>query len=207
MLLASMFTDTASIDLAAAWERLRQHPQVCAEVSELLHVLDAAVDHVQPMLSTNTDVSLHVHARYTRLEVQAGFNDGAGFRPPRWDSGVKWLPGEQTDVFTLTLDKTIGEFSPTTRYLDYAISRDLIHWESQSTTSVTSPTGQRYLHHVEHGTTVVLFARLRADDRAFWCLGPATYVSHDGDRPIAITWRLAHKLPADLLTAFAAAVA
>jgi hypothetical protein len=55
------------------------------------------------------------------------------------------------------------------------------------------------------GTKVILFARLRADDRAFWCLGPATYVSHEGERPIAITWRLDHRLPADLFTQFAAA--
>jgi hypothetical protein len=27
-----------------------------------------------------------------------------------------------------TLDKTTGQFSPTTRYRDYAISRDVIHW-------------------------------------------------------------------------------
>jgi hypothetical protein len=74
-------------------------------------------------------------------------------------------------------------------------------------TSVASPTGQRYLHHQEQGSNVVLFARLRADDRAFWCLGPATYVGHEGDRPIAITWRLHDRLPADLFTAFAAAVA
>lgn len=90
---------------------------------------------------------------------------------------------------------------------DYAISPELIHWESQSTTSVASPTGQRYLHHAEQGSSVVLFARLRADERAFWCLGPATYVRHERDRPIAITWRLHHRLPADLYTAFAAAVA
>jgi hypothetical protein len=37
------------------------------------------------------------------------------------------------------------------------------------------------------GTKVVLFARLRADDRSFWCLGPARYVSHEGEQPIAIT--------------------
>ena len=32
---------------------------------------------------------------------------------------------------------------------------------------------------------MLLFARLRSDDRAFWCLGPATYVSHESERPIA----------------------
>jgi hypothetical protein len=207
MFLASMFTDAASTTLHEAWTRLRAHPQVCAELAELLDELDAQVDHIQPMLSTSQHVPLHVHARYTRIEIQAAFNDGGGLRPSRWDSGVKWLPNEKTDAFVFTLDKTSGDFSPTTRYRDYAISPDLIHWESQSRTTVASDTGQRYLTHAKHGTSVVLFARLRADERAFWCLGPATYIRHEGERPIAITWRLHHRLPADLYTAFAAAVA
>ena len=53
----------------------------------------------------------------------------------------------------------------------------------------------------------MLFARLRADDRAFWFLGPATYVRHEGEQPMAVTWRLEHPLPGDLFAAFAAAVA
>ena len=207
MFLGSMFTDASVDGLAAALAQLRAHPQVCQELVELLDELDDRVDHLQPMLSTSPHVPLHLHARYTRIEIQAAFNDGSAVRPPRWDSGVKWLPNERTDLFAFTLDKTSGQFSPTTRYQDYAISPELIHWESQSTTSVASPTGQRYLHHTERGSNVVLFARLRADDRAFWCLGPATYVRHERDRPIAVTWRLHHRLPADLYTAFAAAVA
>jgi hypothetical protein len=54
---------------------------------------------------------------------------------------------------------------------------------------------------------VLLFARLRSDDRAFWLLGPATYVSHESEQPMAITWRLEHSLSGDLFAAFAAAVA
>ena len=119
----------------------------------------------------------------------------------------QWLADSDVDLFEFTLDKSSGDFSPTTRYRDYAISRDLIHWESQSATSLASPTGQRYLHHEALGSKVALFARLRADERALWCLGPATYVSHEGERPIAITWRLEHRLPADLFTQFAAAAA
>ena len=53
----------------------------------------------------------------------------------------------------------------------------------------------------------MLFARLNTDDRAFWFLGPATYLKHEGEQPMSITWRLAHPLPADLYTTFAAAVA
>ena len=40
-----------------------------------------------------------------------------------------------------TLDKSSGSFSPTTRYRDYAITRNLIHWESQSITRADSATG------------------------------------------------------------------
>jgi hypothetical protein len=53
----------------------------------------------------------------------------------------------------------------------------------------------------------MLFARLRNDDRAFWFLGPATYVDHRGEKPMAVTWHLEHALPGDLFASFAAAVA
>ena len=102
---------------------------------------------------------------------------------------------------------TTGQFSPTARYRDYAISRELIHWESQSSTRADSETGQRYRRHRELGTSVMLFARLRSDERAFWFLGPASYVSHESELPMAITWRLQHLLPGDLFAQFAAAVA
>jgi hypothetical protein len=110
-------------------------------------------------------------------------------------------------LFVFTLDKTSGAFSPTTRYRDYAISRELIHWESQSTTPEDSETGRRYREHVARGSHVLMFARLTKDERAFHFLGPATYVNHVGEKPMAVTWRLEHPLPGDLFQAFAAAVA
>jgi hypothetical protein len=147
------------------------------------------------------------HARYTRPEILAGFGIGLSAKPPTWQTGVWWAEADTTDLFAFTLDKSVGGFSPTTRYRDYAISPELIHWESQSATSVESAMGQRYIHHNERGTHVVLFARLRTTHRAFWCLGAASYVSHEGDRPIAFVWRLDRALPAELYTSFAAAVA
>ena len=122
-------------------------------------------------------------------------------------TGVYWAKDARADLLAFTLDKTTGQFSPTTRYRDYAISRELVHWESQSTTRADHETGLRYQRHGEMGTAVMLFARLRTDDRAFYFLGPATYVKHEGELPMAITWRLGEALPGDLYQAFAAAVA
>nr|MBP7157938.1 hypothetical protein [Thermomonas sp.] len=57
------------------------------------------------------------------------------------------------------------------------------------------------------GSEVLLFARLSPDDRAFWCLGPARYKCHEGERPMAIQWELDTPLSGDLFAQFAAAVA
>ncbi|HTE06833.1 MAG TPA: DUF3427 domain-containing protein, partial [Planctomycetota bacterium] len=186
---------------------LRQHPQVCAELLELLDVLAERIDHVHPPLAGHAETPLQVHARYTRIEMLAALGMGDGAKVATWQTGVRWLPDARSDVFAFTLDKTSGQFSPTTRYNDFAINRELIHWESQSRTRADSETGRRYREHVARGTSILLFARLRADDRAFWFLGPATYVSHESELPMAVTWRLHHPLPGDLHASFAAAVA
>ena len=202
-------------DLQAATDAVWEHPQVRSELLEVFGLLTDQVDHVHRPLDTHPDCPLQVHARYTRLEILASLELGSGrsdqssgdrAKIPAWQSGVYDAASVDADLFAFTLDKSSGGFSPTTRYRDYAISRDLIHWESQSMTRADSDTGLRYQHHESMGRTILLFARLRADDRSFWFLGPATYVRHEGERPMAITWKLHHPLPGDLYQEFAAAV-
>ena len=118
--------------------------------------------------------------------------------PNSFREGVWYSPDRNVDAFFITLKKSEADYSPTTMYADYPISPTLFHWESQSTTSVDSPTGQRYL---SGSSTVLLFARHEQKDEfgtsPYLFLGPAHYVTHEGDRPIAITWRLAHAMPID----------
>lgn len=179
-----------------------------AELLELLVVLADRVDHVHEPLTTHPDAPLQVHARYSRIEILAAFGIGGDSgKIPAWQSGVYEAKPANAELFAFTFDKTSGNCSPTTRYRDYAISRTLIHWESQSSTRADSATGLRYRNHDRDGRSILLFTRLRADDRAFWFLGPATYRGHVGAKPMAITWELAHALLGDLYAAFAAAVA
>lgn len=207
MLVASLTSRRTRDPLQAGIDEVWQHPQVLAELLELMHVRQSDVSHVPQATSLPFNVPLQVHARYTRIEILAAFGVGTGAVPPTWQTGVWWDEASSTDLFAFTLDKSTGGFSPTTRYRDYAVSPTRIHWQSQAATSVTSEAGQRYINHLETGTRIVLFARLRTTDRAFWCLGPARYVRHDGDRPVSFEWELEVPLPADLYTAFAAAVA
>ena len=122
--------------------------------------------------------------------------------PQELPVGVVYSEPWNTDAFLVTLKKSEADYSPTTMYRDYPISRDLFHWESQSVTSVESPTGQRYL---SRSANTLLFTRdQRVNDlgtAAYTLLGPAEYVSHAGSKPIAITWRLERPMPTDLFTA------
>lgn len=126
-------------------------------------------------------------------------------KPATVREGVKWLPDKQLDVFFVTLNKADKDYSPTTMYNDYSINESLFHWQSQSTTAETSSTGQRYIHHKERGSKVLLFVREFKADRvtggaeAYTYLGTARYVKHEGSRPMNITWQLDRPIPAKFL--------
>jgi hypothetical protein len=141
-----------------------------------------------------------LHCSYTRDQLFLGL----GFmRPGTIREGVKWLPEQGCDVFLITLNKSDKEYSPTTMYNDYSINEYLFHWQSQSTTSADSPTGQRYIHHKERGSRVLLFVREFKNDVAgaspYTFLGLADYVQHEGSRPMNITYRLHKPIPAKYL--------
>jgi hypothetical protein len=184
-----------------------QNPQVRKELSEVFDLLKAKVSHLTQSEASLEVVPLAVHARYSRIEILAAFGVGKNVTTPPWQSGVYWADESKSDLLAFTLDKNTGHFSPTTRYKDYAISRDLIHWESQAVTRANSRTGQRYQNHLKDGSRVMLFTRVSSEERAFYFLGGASYVRHESEMPMAITWKLTHQLPGDLYVRFAAAVA
>jgi superfamily II DNA or RNA helicase len=183
-------------------ERLRQHPAVCQEVAELVGLgLEGATHVTRPLDAGLEEVPLRTDAHYSLDEVVAAL-DYASLRrvPSSVTTGVVWAEDRETDCFFVTLRKSERDYSPTTMYRDYAISPELFHWESQNSTSTTSPTGRRYLNQRDTGSHVLLLVRETKENswggtQAYTCLGPANYVSHTGDRPIAITYRLRHPMP------------
>ena len=184
---------------------LQQHPQRCEELRQLVDVLRSRVRRVtQPVELGAGRIPLRIHARYSRNEAcnAFGITDPSTVR-----EGVKWVPDEQADLFFVTLTKTERHYSPTTMYQDRAITPELFQWESQSTTTTVSPTGQRYIRHRQRGSTVHLFVRESKEPDGdlgappYLYAGPMTYVQHSGDRPMRILWHLAHPLPADLFHA------
>lgn len=177
---------------------LAAHPARAEELRAVASVLEERMHRVTIPVD---GLSLRVHAQYSKNEALAAFGVD---RPGNVREGVKWVEAENADVFFVTLRKTESHYSPTTMYNDRAISPTLFHWESQSTTRESSPTGQRYIT----GTSKVhLFLReTKAEDGAmgappYLYAGPMAYVSHEGERPMRIRWEFEHALPADIFHA------
>lgn len=195
MLFYSFWSDGGGFDsYGDGLESIRQEMAARAEIRAVVDMSYDAARHVPLALESLSSVPLKVHARYQREEILAALDFPR--RPNSFREGVLYLPDHNVDAFFITLKKSEADYSPTTMYADYPISRELFHWESQSTTSTSSKTGQRYLS----GTsTVLLFVRHEAKDEfgtaPYTFLGPATYVTHSGERPIAITWKLEHSMP------------
>lgn len=196
--------------VAESVNRLRANPTLCCELTQLLDYKLNRLDAVAPKLHLPFACPMDLHATYTRDEIMAALGHWTLAKQPDMREGVLHLPDIKADVFLITLDKTESDYSPTTMYQDYAISDALFHWQSQSTTSVDSPTGRRYIQHVEHGHAILLFVRERKSVNQlaspYHFLGPADYESHLGSRPINVVWRLRHPIPAKLLRKTARAV-
>lgn len=202
MVSAALFDDgKAPSSLVGVQEALATEPEVCRELLELCDVLEEKASRMTQPCALWPDVPLHVHATYTRGEVLTAIGARRLGQKTALREGVKFVEERNADLLFVTLDKSGRNYSPTTRYRDYAISRDLFHWESQSGTTRRSPTGMRYL---EGSSTVLLFVRqqpkdVRGRSLGFTYLGPVRRVSDRGERPIQIEWRLEFSMPESVL--------
>ncbi|MFM9366930.1 DUF3427 domain-containing protein [Streptomyces sp. Da 82-17] len=190
----------------AGFATLRNQHAVRSEIRQVLKYNLDRTEHVPvPLLGDHAGVPLTVHASYSREEILPALSQSyiGGFMPGDFREGVKWCESVNTDALLITREKNEKDFSPQTRYHDYALTPKRFHWESQNQTSESSVTGQRYQNHAANGSHVLLFIRrYKSTDiggpQPWMLLGPATYVEHKGSKPMAITWELKHEIPADV---------
>ncbi len=179
---------------------LLRNKTMFAEITELLRFNLDHIDFIDEPVNPGFDCPLDLHCQYSRDQIFVGLDY---LNPGVVRQGVKWLPEKRCDVLINTLNKAERDYSPSTMYEDYSISESLFHWQSQSTTSDSSKTGQRYIHHGEYGSKVLLFVREYKKDAAgtapFTFLGMVDYVSHEGSKPMNIVWHLERPMPTKFL--------
>lgn len=189
-------------DPYVAVEELKKNPLLLAELLELLAYNYDRVDLMEKTVELGFDCPLRIHSSYTRDQLLVALDF---LKPRNMQEGVKHLPEKNMDVFLITLHKSSKDFTENTMYEDYSVNESLFHWQSQSTTTPESPTGQRYIHHRENDHRILLFVReykndpLTGEASPYTFLGLADYVSHTGSRPMSILWKLRTPIPAKYL--------
>ncbi len=176
-------------------------------VDDLVELLEWLLKHKKPipeMRFEGKTGALNLHASYTRQQVLLAIGEGSFENPQASREGVYHSENKMLDVFFADINKREQDFSPTTMYEDYAITDRLFHWDSQSRTSEISPTGQRYINHIEMGYTPMLFIRDRKKlsnglTAPYFFAGPVKYHKHNGSNPISFVWKLEYPLPAKAL--------
>lgn len=182
--------------------KIKKCPILCNELIEILKYNYNKIDFLDESVDVGFECPLDLHCTYTRDQILVGMDF---LKPSTVREGVKYLSDKNVDIFFVTLNKSDKDYSPTTMYNDYSINDVLFHWQSQSTTSDTSATGRRYIGHREQGSRILLFVREFKNDKvlgtasAYTYLGTADYVTHEGLKPMNITWKLEKPIPAKFL--------
>lgn len=173
-----------------------------AELAQLVEVLEDRVGSVADVTPV-PDWPLSLHRRYASREISSAIGyarPGTKARAP--ERGAYKVKDKKREVLFVTLDKSARSFSPSTQYRDYAISPKSFHWETQSSSSPTMPSGRRYIESPANGWTFYLFVR-EDPTSAFAFLGPVRLVSWSGAKPMSITWELEYEMPLGLFDRFA----
>ncbi len=187
-------------DLFEGFRMIANSPVMLAEIIGLLKYKKDKIDFISEPVQVDYDCPLDVHCSYTRDQILVAL----GFmKPDNVREGVKYLEDIKTDLLFVTLNKSDKDYSPTTMYNDYSINNELFHWQSQSTTTPQSKTGQRYIRHREMGTNVMIFVREYKNTKLgaapYTFLGLSDFVEFEGSNPMNIVWKLRNTIPAKFL--------
>jgi hypothetical protein len=180
---------------------LRDRPAAGDELRELAGVLGERISTPASLVPV-ADWPLVLHRHYMRREILAACGYWTESKKTPHQQGILPMKDQRRELLFVTLDKSDRGFSPTTRYRDFAISRDEFHWETQNSVSADSDTARRYADHAARGWSIHLFVQVEKGT-PFAYLGPVHHARSEGSRPVAIVWRLEHPLPAALFQQYA----
>ena len=191
------YEDCGFSDLLEGFRQLERSPVMLGEMLDILRYNYDRIDFIDSPVDMGFDCPLDLHCTYTRDQILVALDF---MKPNTVREGTKYLHEKQLDVHFVTLNKAEKDYSPTTMYNDYSINEVLFHWQSQSTTSDTSATGQRYINHRKTGDRELIFVREYKNNKLgaapYTFLGIADYVRHEGSKPMNVVWKLREPIPA-----------
>lgn len=182
-------------DVDKALAKFREYDVFRKELSEILDYLKGNLEFETQSFDSSIGLNreLELYGCYTREEAFTLL----GVQTPEKrmqgsPAGVYSINDLNLDIFFVTLNKSDKDFSPSTQYEDYFISKKKFHWQSQNNENHTNR-GARYVNQQTSGRRFLLFVRENKKDGfgntcPYYCLGFLKYVSSTDDNPMSINW-------------------
>jgi superfamily II DNA or RNA helicase/diadenosine tetraphosphate (Ap4A) HIT family hydrolase/HKD family nuclease len=131
------------------------------------------------------DLAPRIGELYKRQDIPPLY--GLEYNPGNWQTGHVSIAPHAVLFVTLTKSDAMAWGSD---YVDHFEEPDTFVWSSQTSVGPTGKKGREILDALETGMSIHLWARCRKSDIAFTYLGLVVPVSHQGDKPMAVRFRL-----------------
>jgi superfamily II DNA or RNA helicase len=179
---------------------IADNPILVEEINEVISMLDDKIDFIEKDIDLGYVQPLKVHSRYTREQIFIAFGMSTYQSKSSNREGVAYIEELNTELLFITLNKSEEDYSPTTLYNDFAINEYIFHWQSQNSARPEKGKGKSYIEQAQNGKKILLFVREQNDDEfgntmAYVFLGDASFISHEGAKPMSIKWELSEPMP------------
>jgi superfamily II DNA or RNA helicase/diadenosine tetraphosphate (Ap4A) HIT family hydrolase/HKD family nuclease len=134
---------------------------------------------------------------FKREDVAALY--GQQYNSGNWQSGHVSLPGHSILFVTLQKSEAMAYGS---QYVDHFEGPEQFVWSSQTSVGPDRKKGREILESLDTGTLVHLWVRRRKADVAFVYLGLVLPLSHEGNRPMSVRFRLMTAVPREVCRIF-----
>src|SRR5690606_2602246 len=133
-------------------------------VKEIIEVLEILIDRIsfkELDIKLPYEQPLKLHARYTRDQILVAFKMSTFEKRSSNVIGVGVAENKNlnTELLFIDLLQLKGDYSTKKLYDDYAISGNIIHWQTQNQTKDDSCKGLTYINHEKLGKKILLFIR------------------------------------------------
>ncbi len=152
-------------------------------------------------ISIDDEAEIELYGCYSADEIHLLLENKLG----RWQVfGTQYNMERKLAMVFVTINKSDKEYSPSTRYEDYAISANQFHWQSMNGVRIDSEDGQRIIHQPTNGWKFILFVRDTKKDEygntnGYYCLGLIDYNYSSGERPMNVVWDMQNSIPGFIL--------
>ena len=188
-------------DLQESLHQISKNPRMIDEILEVVEILTEEIDFIEKSIELGFEFPLKIHSRYNRNQILVAIRRHKFKKAKPSREGASYEKSINTEALFVTLKKSDKDYSPTTMYEDYALNKNLFHWQTQNSASPNTPKGQAYINSEKN---VLLFVREQAKDEygftmGYVFLGEAIFQKHSGEKPMNIEWKLEEAMPAYIL--------